>query len=252
MTQEEKDQELWKPIIGYEEYEVSNKGRIKRLAYYKTVCKGSKQFCEERILKPQMRKFGYQAVTLSHNSKVKSFLIHRLVATAFIPNPKNLPQVNHKDENPSNNNANNLEWCTQEYNSNYGTSKFRIAEKLKNGIMSKPVEQYNKQGEFIREYPSAIEASRVLGLSVSGIVSCCNDNKKYAHCGGFFWKYKNSDKEITKASTIVQIDKSGKTIGIYYTVTEASKATSISRTSIHNCLTGLSKTSGGYIWKKEV
>ena len=243
--------EEWKAIPGYEEYQVSTLGRVKRLAYYKNVCGGSKQYCKERILKPQTRKRGYQVVMLSKNSKAKSFLVHRLIAMVFIPNPDNLPQVNHKDENTSNNCVNNLEWCNQCYNSNYGTSKYRISTKLKNGVLSKPVEQYCKNGMFIMEYPSAIEASRVLGLNVSGIISCCNNNPKYSHCGGYQWKYKNSDKIIEDIRKIIlQFDKENNFIASYDSITEASKKTKVSITSISNCLSNLSKSAGGFIWKK--
>ena len=252
MDKENKKLEVWRPVCGYEEiYEVSNLGRVKRLAYDKPVCGGSSQHCEERILTLQPRKHGYQAVVLSKNSKVKSFLVHRLVASAFIPNPENLPQVNHKDENPSNNCVNNLEWCNQKYNSNYGTSKERIASKLKNGVLSKPVEQYDKEGNFICEYPSAIEASRTLDLNVSGIITCCNGSKRYSHCGGYQWRYKESDKIINNISKkIVQYTKSEEIISTYNDMTEASKNTGVSRTAIANCLSGLSKTAGGFIWKK--
>ena len=251
MTQEEKQLEIWKPIPNYEEYEVSNLGRVKRLAYDKTVCGGGIQHCNERILSPQTRKFGYQAIMLSKNGTVKSFLIHRLVATAFIPNPNNLPQINHKDEIPSNNCVENLEWCTQKYNSNYGTSKNRIAAKLKNGVLSKPVLQYTTDAQFVKEYPSAIEASRVLGLAVSGIVNCCNGNKQYTTCGGFIWKYTNSNKQIIPVPKIIQIQKEDNSVlCVWNNITEASKSLSISRTAITNCISGLSKTAGGYIWKK--
>lgn len=243
--------EEWRAIPNYEEYEVSNFGRVKRLAYNKPVCGGSLQHCEERILALQPRKHGYKAVMLSKNSKVKSFLVHRLVAFAFIPNPKNLPHINHKDENPSNNCVNNLEWCNQKYNSNYGTSKERISTKLKNGILSKSVEQYDKEGNYINEYPSAIEASRVLHINVSGIVSCCSESSKYSHCGGYQWKYKDSTKTISNIlRKIGQYTKLEELTGSYNNVTEASRNTGISRTSITNCLSGLSKTAGGYIWKR--
>lgn len=243
--------EEWKTIPDYEEYQVSTHGRVKRLAYYKNVCGGSKQYCEERILKPQRRKLGYLAVNLSKNSIVKSFLIHRLVAAVFIPNPNNFPQINHKDENTSNNYVENLEWCDQKYNSNYGTSKHRIASKLKNGILSKSVEQYDKRGTFINDFSSAMEASRQLGLTVSGIISCCNNYKKHNTCGGFQWKYKDSDKEIRNIeTTIVQLNKDNIIINTFSSITEASKYTNISRTSIANCLSNLSKTAGGYTWKK--
>lgn len=251
MTQEDKEIELWKPIPNYEEYEVSTFGRVKRLAYDKPVCGGSFQHCNERILSPQLRKNGYQTVMLSKKGVVKSFLIHRLVALTFIPNPDNLPQVNHKDENTSNNCVDNLEWCNQCYNSNYGTSKYRISAKLKNGVLSKPVEQYCKKGMFIMEYPSAIEASRVLGLNVSGIISCCNNNPKYSHCGGYQWKYKGSEKQINNiVNEIVQMDKCGKIINTFESTAQASNATGISRTAIANNLSYLSKSAGGFIWKK--
>lgn len=249
MKQEEK--ELWEYIKDYPEYKVSNLGRIKRLAYYKNVCNGGKQYCEERILKPQKRKFGYLAVMLCKKGIKKSFLIHRLVAMTFIPNPQNLPQVNHKDENPSNNKIDNLKWCNQKYNSNYGTSKKRISEKLKNGVLSKAVERYNKEGDYIDEFPSAIEASRILNLNVSGIVSCCNENKKYKTCGGFQWKYKGSEKEIKNLIIkILQFDKKNNYINTYNSLAEASKLAGISRTAISNCLSNLSNTAGGYIWRK--
>lgn len=251
MKEEDKEFEVWKPIPNYEEYEISNLGRVKRLPYDKNVCNGGKQHCAEKILKPQKRKRGYQAVILSKNNNVKSFLIHRLVATAFIPNPYSLPQVNHKDENPSNNCVENLEWCTQKYNSNYGTSKYRISSKLKNGVLSKIVEQYDKKGNFIQEFPSPMEASRVLDIKVSGIVSCCNSNKKYSHCGGFQWKYKNSNKNIADIRKIIlQFDKENKLIESYGSITDASNSTGISITSISNCLSNLSKSAGGFIWKK--
>lgn len=251
MKKEDKELEIWKPIPNYEEYEVSTFGRVKRLAYDKPVCGGGFQHCNERILSPQPRKNGYQAVVLSKKGIVKSFLIHRLVALTFIPNPSNLPQINHKDENPSNNCVDNLEWCDQKYNSNYGTSKDRIALKLKNGLLSKSVQQYRTDGIFVKEYPSAIEASRQLGLSVSGIVSCCNCNPKYKTCGNYQWKYSNSNKEIIDVRTwIVQLTKDGKQICSYESVTKASASTGISRTSISNNLSNKSKSAGGFVWKK--
>lgn len=156
-----------------------------------------------------------------------------------------------ENNNTSNNHVDNLEWCNQKYNSNYGTSKERISTKLKNGILSKSVEQYDKEGNYINEYPSAIEASRILHLNVSGIVSCCNESSKYSHCGGYQWRYKDSTKIISNIlRKICQYNKSEELIGSYNNVMEASRNTGISRTSITNCLSGLSKTAGGFIWKK--
>ena len=110
--------EIWKDIVGYEGlYQVSNKGRIKALSRLRK----NGRFRKEYILKNHDYKDGYQKITLCDDSmRSKRFFVHRLVAISFIDNPHNLPCVNHKDENPSNNDANNLEWCTRKYNNTYG------------------------------------------------------------------------------------------------------------------------------------
>lgn len=113
--------EIWKSILGYEGlYEVSNLGRVRSLDRRVSYTNGQVHIHKGRILKPGVSN-GYMQVHLCNNGSMKQPLVHRLVAEAFIPNPDNLPQVNHKDENPSNNNVDNLEWCTSEYNINYGT-----------------------------------------------------------------------------------------------------------------------------------
>ena len=116
--------EMWKDIPGYERlYQVSNLGNVRSLNYNRTG--------EIKLLKQIPDKGGYKTIQLCKNGKPKHCKIHRLVAMAFIPNPNNLPAVNHKDENPSNNNVNNLEWCTIAYNNNYGTKKERLSESLR-------------------------------------------------------------------------------------------------------------------------
>ena len=117
--------EEWRDIKGYEgKYQVSNLGRVKSL-------KDSKENYREKILSNSTDKRGYSNVNLYKNGKRNYFKVHRLVAEAFIPNPNNYPQVNHKDENKTNNCVSNLEWCTHEYNINYGTRNKRVSEKMK-------------------------------------------------------------------------------------------------------------------------
>lgn len=173
--------EEWKPIVGYEGlYEVSNLGRVKSLERIID----AKHHVKKRILKQGVQRGGYLHVGLCKNNKVKIKKIHRLVAEAFIPNPYNLPQVNHKDENIKNNCVDNLEWCTGNYNYYYGTRIKRIAEKK-----SKSVVQYNTNGEFIKEYSSVTEAEcAIAGKTTSAIHRCLHGKSKTAY--GYKWKYK--------------------------------------------------------------
>lgn len=128
--------EIWKDIQGYDGiYQISNLGRVKSLPrvieYDKpnwSKIQHMKIYIPERILKAKIKKGGYLEVNLNYLGSKKFFQIHRLVAQAFIPNPNNLPQVNHKDENTSNNQVDNLEWCSAKYNCNYGNRNKRISE----------------------------------------------------------------------------------------------------------------------------
>lgn len=113
--------------------------------------------------------------------------LHRVLAEAFIPNPDNLPQVNHKDENPENNNIGNLEWCTAKDNSNYGTRNERISEKMTNGKLSKKVAQYTLDGKLVKIWPSVMEIVRQLGYSQGNISMCCIGKRPTAY--GYVWKY---------------------------------------------------------------
>ena len=115
--------ELWKPIKNYEDlYEVSNKGNIKSIRRYIKSNHNNTRLQEEILRKLTLTNKGYLSVRLCKNSKYKTFLVHRLVAEAFIPNTYNYPEINHLDENKTNNNANNLEWCSHDYNIKYSTN----------------------------------------------------------------------------------------------------------------------------------
>ena len=171
-------EEIWKDIEGYEGlYQVSNMGRVKSV--------------RKNIILSQSIKNGYKRVALCANNNPKDYYIHRLVATAFIPNHDNLPQVNHKDENKTNNCVNNLEWCTQEYNLNYGTGTRRSQLANTNGKCSKPVLQYTLEGIFIKEWKSTMDVQRNLGFDHANISKCCRG--EYAYAYSYIWKYK---KEI--------------------------------------------------------
>lgn len=129
--------EIWKTIAGYEGlYEVSNWGRVKAFNYERTIMNGltiKRVHYDEYILPSgaNAKDHKYVRVTLRKNGISTSYAIHRLVAMAFIPNPNNYPIINHKDENPSNNRVDNLEWCTTKYNINYGTAIARAKQASK-------------------------------------------------------------------------------------------------------------------------
>ena len=168
------EEEIWCPIKGYEGlYEVSDQGRVRSL-----------KFGKERIMKPQRNTCGYLMVVLYKNGEKNNCMIHRLVSQTFIPNPDNLPQVNHKDENKENNSVHNLEWCSSKYNTNFGTRNQRASMKL-----SKPILQYTKSGEFVREWKSMNGVQRNLGFYHGNISFCCTGRRKSAY--GYIWKFKD-------------------------------------------------------------
>ena len=170
--------EVWRAVKNYEgRYEVSNFGRVKSLY------DARHNIYREKILKPYSNGKGYLRVGLFKDGKHKKFLVHVLVAQAFIPNQQNLPCLNHIDENTMNNCVNNLEWCTHEYNNNYGSHKQRIAKSL-----SKVVAQHDLiTGELIKIWPNAYEVEREIGFNKGDICKCCNGKLGQSH--GFKWFY---------------------------------------------------------------
>lgn len=147
--------EIWKDITNYEGlYQVSNFGRVKSLKRIRKSKNNSPSIVNERILSQKNTK-GYKSVSLSKNSKLKTFSVHRLVAQSFLDNPNNLPQINHKDENKTNNMVDNLEWCDAKYNTNY--SIYKISKKIKyNGKIFSSIRdcgrQMNMDPHHIRYY----------------------------------------------------------------------------------------------------
>lgn len=176
--------ENWKDISGYEGYyQISNLGRIRSLDRYANVGGGGRRLVKGKIIKPVKCTNGYYEASLSYKGVRKVLLLHRVVAEAFIPNPNNLPEVNHKDENPANNEASNLEWCTSKYNANYGTRN----ERMMIGRETKPVIQFDKDGTFIKRWDSMMDACREYGADISSMIRVCKGKQKT--CKGFKWKY---------------------------------------------------------------
>lgn len=184
-------EEIWKPIEGFEEfYEVSSLGRVKALDRCVSTKDGKVFHLKEMILKPNKNANGYMGVKLYKNGKGKMFRVNRLVANSFIPNPNNYQEVNHKDEDKNNNSVYNLEWCSRQYNVNYGERNAKASSSLMNRRdLSKPVCQYTLDDVFVARYPSAQEAEREKGFQHSKISNCCM-GKRHTH-KGFKWKYEN-------------------------------------------------------------
>lgn len=174
--------ERWKTINGYENYEISDKGRIRRK--------------NGKFMHYDVGSFGHKRVNLSKDGRAKKNLVHRLVAEAFIPNPKGLPIINHKDEQPWNNQIDNLEWCTYEYNNSYnGLTKRRFetrSENIKSGKtkLGNPIVQLSIDGNFVKEWTNAQQAYKALGIDASTILSCCKHNPRNKSAGGYKWVYK--------------------------------------------------------------
>lgn len=167
--------EVWRPIKGFEgRYEVSNLGKVRSLNYKRT---GK---IKEMSLVPDGRE--YLQVALSKDGSPVKYRVNRLVALAFIPNPNELPQVNHIDEDKTNNHVTNLEWCSAKYNTNHGTRTARCSDAL-----SKAVEAFDlESGSVIHRFKSTREAGRA-GFSSGNISSCCNQVRK-SH-KGLGWRY---------------------------------------------------------------
>lgn len=186
--------EIWKDIQGYEGYQVSNEGNVKSLKYGK-----------EKILTPTINGRGYYHTVLRKDCKSTTVYIHRLVAQAFIDNPNNYPQVNHKDENKTNNAVSNLEWCTRSYNMNYGTAIQRMIAntdyKARTANTDYKARTANtdykaiavKNGKKVlcietgKIYDSTMEVERELGFAHTHISSACRGKRKT--CGGFHWSF---------------------------------------------------------------
>ena len=166
--------EIWVPVKDFEEfYEVSNEGVVRskdRICDKGRTSKG-------RTIKQWENRRGYKMVTLSKHGKQKHFPVHRLVAIAYLENPENLPCINHKDENRTNNNSDNLEWCNYQYNNTYRERQL---------VRAIPVAQI-KNGETIATYKSVRYAGGQTGICYVDIIKCAQGKNK--HAGGYQWKY---------------------------------------------------------------
>lgn len=179
--------EEWRDVVGWEGYyQVSNLGRVRSLDRKAVNSAGVMHHTKGKILSSSKVGHSYNKTIFSANGRKETPRICRLVATAFIPNPDNLPQVNHKDENTGNDCADNLEWCDSKYNMNYGTATKRRGLKTR-----KSVNQYSLDGTFIHCWDSIKDAEKHTGVYHSHISACCKGKLKTS--GGFKWEYADNN-----------------------------------------------------------
>ena len=170
--------EIWRPVKGYEgRYEVSNLGRVRSLNY--RMKPGRVQ-----VLKPAKNSDGYLNVHLYAGDGGKSIKVHRIVAAAFIPNPDNLPEINHKNEKKDDNRVENLEWCSRDENMRYGTISERIIKKQSRSVVAlDPVTH-----RVVYRFGSA-EMTRSFGFTPSEVSRCCRKARGRKTHKGLLWAY---------------------------------------------------------------
>lgn len=258
--------EVWKDVVGYEGlYQVSNMGRVKSVKHIvnSTNARQSWKTINERILKPApygtIPKCGglrHLAVSLHRNNRQRTEKVHRLVAMAFIPNPNDYPIINHKDENPYNNRADNLEWCDHKYNSNYGGRE----ERWRKSFPILPILQYTLGGEFVAQFKSAIDAAKSVKVSPSLIRKVCSGYQCH-QVAGYIWRYVSPKpkyiarfeklRQYKLFTSVVQLTIQGEAVAIHDSFSEAAKSIGcIYSASIHNAVTGKAKTSCGFRWMR--
>lgn len=215
--------EEWKQINGFPNYAVSNKGRVMNL---KT----------GRVLKPIITPLGYAVVALSNgNGKSKQIMVHRLVAQAFIPNSDNLFQINHIDEDKTNNDVTNLEWCTASENRVHSNHQY-----------SCKINQLSLDGKFIKEWESAHEIQRELGFAHNYIIAVCKNKFKQAY--GFKWRYADGLNQQKQNRPVAALTKDGEFIAEYKSAAEASRCLKIKGNCVYLCLNGTYKSTHGLIF----
>lgn len=176
---------MWKQIPGYSNYLINDKGDIYSIK-------------SKRLIKQRVSKFGYYRAALFKEAGEKhEIMVHRLVAMAFLENPANLPQVNHKNENKTDNRVENLEWCTCSYNINYGNRNKTVSRKLakiKEKTAARKILQIDiMTKKTIKVWKSMHEIERKLGIPHSNIYACCTGKRKTR--GGYIWKYATGKEE---------------------------------------------------------
>lgn len=197
-----------------------------------------------KIVKEQKNDENYENVQLYNDGKIRNTTIHRLVAEAFIPNPDNLPEVNHINEVKYDNRVSNLEWTTRKGNINHGDRNEKVSK-----ANSKPVLQYDMDGNLVKRYDSIKQAAEENGLCYVYLSECCRGKMK--SFAGYLWRfeYRDDKKKKRKSRGVIQYDMDMNVVACWDSVYEVHLAKGYGLSNIRNCCNGKYKTSYGYIWR---
>lgn len=260
-------EEIWMPIEGYEGlYEVSNTQKVRsvdRILNHPT----GKCLVKSKHKKLQISNKGYYCLSLFKDGKGKVHLLHRLIAKAFIPNPNNLPEIDHINGNRKDNRIENLRWTTRKGNMNNPVTKSRMSKyysdkdwimaKIQKGIINKSktapkkVYQYSLDGVFLKEYETTIIAEKETGVKKELITMSCRESGK-RQAKGFLWTYERLDKIEYKPYSknnkrVAQYDLNGNFIKEFESIKEANAILGLH--DVGAACRGVIKTCGGYEWR---
>lgn len=236
--------EIWKDIEEFKGcYLISNFGRVKTIKRNVSCC-GKNRVKSYVVVKEKIKRYsdnghGYIVVNLCKNDKNHIRYVHRLVASAFLPNPLNLPQVNHKDENKENNVIGNLEWCTGLYNNNYGTAKIRGKYTYKKNGHNRSVDMYDKQGNFVKHYECAYDMERDGIKRREAYNVCYGRSRSYKNCVFRFssdnFSYRKTDVYPKgKKKQVIKTDVNGNILKIYISIKEAERENGLNRNYLYS------------------
>lgn len=226
--------ELWKDVVGFEGlYQISSMGRIKTVPRISIDSLGRKMPIKERFVRISVSKqTGYPVASISKKGKQYKLCIHRIIAEAFIPNPNNLPCVNHKDQDRGHSVLENLEWCTYSYNNSYGDANKKRKETLRKRLIGKHkiIYQFTKEGELVRLFVHGVrQMEEELGYKIG---YCLTGTSKTSH--GFIFSYSDNfsylvDTPQRHQKYVYKVDDEGKIIDRYKSVSEAARVNGIDR-----------------------
>lgn len=245
----------WRPVKGFDGiYEVSDSGQVRSLDRINTVCNKGKVYSTKikgRMMSQVENANGYKRVYFSKNGDRVSFLVHRIVAEAFINNPNNYPQINHIDGDKSNNSVGNLEWCDNKYNARYTVDVLHEVQTYKR----RRVYAKNMKSGVILKFDSVIECANHFGVkaySISHRLHNKVNNPSINKASKLYDWYFYSDMDIPD-TTIVKLDKNLDYIEEYDSAYKASIKTGICKKSILSAINNKKgyKTAGGFIWMKK-